>query len=247
MVESQLRNKGVTGEIRWNTENASGAARSKKKVNSDSTEPLEQSAISAKSAAEKETPKTEPQTPKSSGTHGTGGTKQTPDDNGSLLDGTTKNFGSASSQHTEASASVVEKWNQDSSPLTISTEAEHNTEKSATERSTPNFDEMDSRRGIASFAGIATGLTGSMATVCISMDSSGTFLWPKGLPKFVHGSPMTVAENVLAHGTGALNVDGCRVGTDGGTTRSEQAPYAESGWRTGHKVEALNSGRWPVS
>jgi hypothetical protein len=25
----------------------------------------------------------------------------------------------------------------------------------------------------------------------------------------------TVAENVLAHGTGALNIDGCRIGTDG--------------------------------
>ena len=57
----------------------------------------------------------------------------------------------------------------------------------------------------------------------------------------------TVAENVLAHGTGGINVDGCRVGTDGGTTRSEQAPYAESGWRTGHKVETMNAGRWPAN
>ena len=57
----------------------------------------------------------------------------------------------------------------------------------------------------------------------------------------------TVAQNVLEHGTGALNIDGCRVGTDGGTTRSEQAPYSESGWRTGHKVETLNTGRWPAN
>jgi site-specific DNA-methyltransferase (adenine-specific) len=34
----------------------------------------------------------------------------------------------------------------------------------------------------------------------------------------------TVAQNVLAHGTGALNIDGCRVGTDGD-----------------------NSGRWPAN
>jgi site-specific DNA-methyltransferase (adenine-specific) len=59
--------------------------------------------------------------------------------------------------------------------------------------------------------------------------------------------PGTVAENVLQHGTGALNIDGCRVGTEGGTTRSGQAPYAESGWRTGHEIVPLNTGRFPAN
>jgi site-specific DNA-methyltransferase (adenine-specific) len=58
---------------------------------------------------------------------------------------------------------------------------------------------------------------------------------------------LTVAANVLEHGTGGLNVDGCRVGTEGATTRSEQAPYSESGWRTGHKVQTLELGRWPAN
>jgi len=78
----------------------------------------------------------------------------------------------------------------------------------------------------------------------------GTALKPTLEPITVARKPLagTVAANVLEHGTGALNVDGCRVGTDGGTTRSEQAPYAESGWRTGHnKVEALNLVRWPAN
>ena len=77
----------------------------------------------------------------------------------------------------------------------------------------------------------------------------GTALKPALEPITVARKPLigTVAENVLQHGTGAINVDGGRVGTDGGTTRSEQAPYAESGWRTGHKVEMLNSGRWPAN
>jgi DNA modification methylase len=57
----------------------------------------------------------------------------------------------------------------------------------------------------------------------------------------------TVAANVLEHGTGGLNIDGCRVGTEGGTSRSEQAPYSESGWRTGHKIEDINAGRWPAN
>jgi site-specific DNA-methyltransferase (adenine-specific) len=77
----------------------------------------------------------------------------------------------------------------------------------------------------------------------------GTALKPALEPITVARKPLagTVAANVLEHGTGALNVDGCRVGTDGGTSRSEQAPYSESGWRTGHKVESLNAGRWPAN
>ena len=77
----------------------------------------------------------------------------------------------------------------------------------------------------------------------------GTALKPALEPITMARKPLcgTVAENVLEHGTGALNIDGCRVGTDGGTTRSEQAPYAESGWRTGHRVESLNTGRWPAN
>jgi len=77
----------------------------------------------------------------------------------------------------------------------------------------------------------------------------GTALKPALEPITVARKPLigTVAANVLEHGTGAINVDGCRVGADGGTTRSEQAPYADSGWRTGHKVEPLNAGRWPAN
>mgnify|MGYP001571223689 FL=1 len=39
----------------------------------------------------------------------------------------------------------------------------------------------------------------------------------------------TVAKNVLAHGTGALNIDGCRVGVKG------------------HAVARINAGRWPAN
>jgi hypothetical protein len=77
----------------------------------------------------------------------------------------------------------------------------------------------------------------------------GTALKPALEPITMARKPLqgTVAANVLQHGCGGLNVDGCRVGTDGGTTRSEQAPYAESGWRTGHAVEPINLGRWPAN
>jgi DNA modification methylase len=77
----------------------------------------------------------------------------------------------------------------------------------------------------------------------------GTALKPAFEPVTMARKPFasTVAANVLEHGVGGLNVDGCRVGTDGGTTRSEQAPYAQSGWRTGHKIQDLNTGRWPAN
>lgn len=77
----------------------------------------------------------------------------------------------------------------------------------------------------------------------------GTALKPALEPITVARKPLigTVAENVLTHGTGAINVDGCRVGNEGGTTRGGQAPYAASGWRTGHEIVKTDAGRWPAN
>ena len=87
----------------------------------------------------------------------------------------------------------------------------------------------------------------------------GTALKPALEPITVARKPLigTVAANVLAHGTGAINVDGCRVGSDGGTSRSGQAEYPKrpdgsedrsGSWaRTGHEIVSLNAGRWPAN
>jgi DNA modification methylase len=86
----------------------------------------------------------------------------------------------------------------------------------------------------------------------------GTALKPAWEPIIVARKPLvgTVAENVLRHGTGGINVDGCRVGTDGGTSRSHQEAYGDSGrmdqggaqpWRTGHEIVSINAGRWPAN
>jgi site-specific DNA-methyltransferase (adenine-specific) len=87
----------------------------------------------------------------------------------------------------------------------------------------------------------------------------GTALKPALEPITMARKPLegTVAANVLAHGTGGLNVDGCRVGTDGATKRSGQASYPlnddgtedRSGcWaRTGHAIESVPLGRWPAN
>ena len=62
----------------------------------------------------------------------------------------------------------------------------------------------------------------------------------------------TVAENVVRHGTGALHIDVCRIGTEGGTKRSHQAGYVKADgsaamWRTGHEIVDIGKGRWPAN
>ncbi|MGO1547988.1 DNA methyltransferase, partial [Microbacterium gubbeenense] len=98
-----------------------------------------------------------------------------------------------------------------------------------------------------SFAGIATGLTGSWATVRISRCADGKFVWPEGLPRKITPQTLTVAANVLAYGTGALNIDACRVGETGATKRSgDSTRLSPSGaFTTGHAIAEVAAGRFP--
>jgi len=253
MVESQLRERGVRGEILWKPENASGAARSKKTISSGSIRPSERSATSAKTADESVTPSAEQQSLKSSEQLGTSGLKQTQGASESFQGCTTSGCGNPSSAPTEGSARAAESVSATSSPSTTSTAAEPSTASKFTGRCTPNCAETVSRPDTESFAGIATGLTGSMETVRISRDSEGFFLWPKGLPEFVPGSPLTVAANVLAHGTGALNIDGCRVDAPDGVPlfgngrREAVSAYAYGLGCDGRTGEVSTTGRWPAN
>jgi DNA modification methylase len=87
----------------------------------------------------------------------------------------------------------------------------------------------------------------------------GTALKPALEPITVARKPLTgtVAENVLAHGTGALNVDGCRVGTDpsvddprlGGAGAWSSAKMAKNAYGefAGEQVGSSPLGRWPAN
>jgi len=80
----------------------------------------------------------------------------------------------------------------------------------------------------------------------------GTALKPAVEPIVLARKPLigTVAANVLTHGTGALNIDASRIGTDGGTQRNGKADTKNAGgWRNlkGHGIEAINAGRWPAN
>lgn len=86
----------------------------------------------------------------------------------------------------------------------------------------------------------------------------GTALKPAFEPVVVARKPLvgTVAGNVLAHGTGALNIDGCRVGTSEELRRlqSKTAMFAEESrpWKDridqdDRKLIGSESGRWPAN
>lgn len=78
----------------------------------------------------------------------------------------------------------------------------------------------------------------------------GTALKPALEPITLARKPLegTVAENVLKWHTGAVNVDGCRVGTES-TRRTSNAGTNGEGWGMGKNanVNGSDSGRWPAN
>jgi hypothetical protein len=55
----------------------------------------------------------------------------------------------------------------------------------------------------------------------------------------------TVAANAAEHGAGALNIDGCRVGTSGGTTGAGAGPTVSAYGLNGRRGAPIDAGRWP--
>ena len=82
----------------------------------------------------------------------------------------------------------------------------------------------------------------------------GTALKPAHEPMVLARKPLvgTVAANVLTYGTGGLNIDGARVGSDGGTFKASK-PEGESNGIYGEGINGtveigkLNLGRWPAN
>jgi site-specific DNA-methyltransferase (adenine-specific) len=83
----------------------------------------------------------------------------------------------------------------------------------------------------------------------------GTALKPALEPITVARKPLgekTVASNVLEHGTGAINVDGCRVGTETWTRKGGDGstPYgSKTTWNTSKTpdIDRTATGRWPAN
>jgi len=80
----------------------------------------------------------------------------------------------------------------------------------------------------------------------------GTALKPAHEPIVVARKPLvgTVAGNVLAHGTGALNIDGCRVGsesTERTRTDNDFGLVNDDGWTPTPGTNGSTAGRWPAN
>ena len=76
----------------------------------------------------------------------------------------------------------------------------------------------------------------------------GTALKPAYEPIVLARKPLigTVAANVLAHGTGAINVDACRIGTDERMSYSTSKVTGATAFGTGTS-EQNAAGRWPAN
>lgn len=84
-------------------------------------------------------------------------------------------------------------------------------------------------------------------------DGWGTALKPAHEPMVLARKPLegTVANNVLTYGTGGLNIDGTRVGSDGGT-RKEPSNEKSTTFSVGSYLNQkaglpIDAGRWPAN
>ena len=78
----------------------------------------------------------------------------------------------------------------------------------------------------------------------------GTALKPAWEPIIVARKPLdgTVAQNVQTHGTGAINIDGCRVGSESVTINTWDDGAKPFGGGAGHAYSGRTvQGRWPAN
>jgi site-specific DNA-methyltransferase (adenine-specific) len=108
--------------------------------------------------------------------------------------------------------------------------------------------------GGLSHGGIRHTITAPSTEAAKKWEGWGTALKPAVEPIVLARKPLigTVAANVLTHGTGALNIDASRIGTDGGTYKASKPDGASNGiYGNGINGDAnktlLNAGRWPAN
>ena len=85
-------------------------------------------------------------------------------------------------------------------------------------------------------------------------DGWGTALKPAHEPMVLARKPLigTIANNVLTHGTGGLNIDEARVGSEGGTKAENFGEvrgeiFGGGKGKPTNEVAQLNAGRWPAN
>src|SRR5205814_1442933 len=117
------------------------------------------------------------------------------------------------------------------------------------------------RKAIAGVAFTSDGpteieITAPATPEAAAWDGWGTALKPAHEPICLARKPLaapTVAANVLAHGTGAINVDGCRIGVEGGTRAVNHVKkpdgrlerWGEQYGSARNEIAPIAAGRWP--
>ena len=228
IVERQLQERGVP-EVIW-TGNAKGAAKRAQPQSLSSTEAPPAAETSVGHADESGTLSDGPPILKPSERLSENGLPPTQDAQPNCDGSTTDDSVNRCSHPMAGSAPAAENASRHSSPSTTSMAAGPLTERQTTKRSMPKSAALDSQPNTDCFAGIATGLSGSLAIVRINRNPDGSFAWPENVPEFVPARPLTVAENVLQHGTGALNIDACRVEFAGTNDAAAAAAAAAVGF-----------------
>ena len=107
------------------------------------------------------------------------------------------------------------------------------------------------RHTIGSLKSVKVSITTSATDAAKQWDGWGTALKPSHEPIVVARKPLTctVAANVQEWGTGALNIDGCRVGYGGQLKWAEPRDMGFGGGSDSGSVVALENtaGRWPAN
>jgi len=98
---------------------------------------------------------------------------------------------------------------------------------------------------------IAHSITAPATPEAAAWQGWGTALKPAWEPIIMARKPLdgTVAANLLKHGTGALNIDGCRIGTEEVSTFVRPYGYQRSGerWDKRPPETIPHLGRWPAN
>ena len=113
-----------------------------------------------------------------------------------------------------------------------------------------NPDDRD-RHTIGGSAAVVVDITAPATPAAQQWAGWGTALKPALEPITVARKPLagTVAANVLQHGTGALNIDGCRVAAEKATGRGGGGSKLYEGGlsREGGEARPQDAGRWPAN
>ena len=103
-------------------------------------------------------------------------------------------------------------------------------------------------------ARVHTDITAPATSDAQRWDGWGTALKPAIEPIILARKPLvgTVAQNVLAHGVGGLNIDACRVGSSGGTAavnfgETRGAMYGGGKGKPTNEVSDIGKGRFPAN